>query len=70
MNIVKIDLASKNNKQNGFYLYIPIVEVNGKYFWCESIKTNRVMTVKDIEPCSLFIKREIPQQFYKANGIV
>jgi hypothetical protein len=67
MELIKLNLISKNNVRNGFYLYAPIVKVNGKYFFCESIKTTQ--PVKDFTAEQLTIKRQIPEQFLKANGL-
>jgi hypothetical protein len=67
MKIAKINLMSKNNVKNGFYLYRPIVEIDGKFYFCESIKTSSPM--KDIDKYTLKVTREIPSEFYKANGL-
>jgi hypothetical protein len=67
MKLVKLDLISKNNKKNGFYLYVPIVEKNGEFFWCESVKTNK--PIKTLNQCELKINRKIPSQALKANGL-
>ena len=69
MTIVKLQLLTKNNKERGLYLYQPIVEINGKYYWCESIKTHKVITKEQLSVNSLQVKREIPSQFYAANGL-
>lgn len=66
-NLVKTNLSSKNNVKNGFYLYCPIVEINGEYFYCESIKTKQ--PVKTFNSDELKITRQIPNEFLKANGI-
>lgn len=69
MELIKLDLASKNNVQNGFYLYIPIVKVGGSYFRCNSIKSDKVLKANDISIESLVISKEIEPKFYEANGI-
>jgi len=69
MTLVKLGLFSKNNKQRGSYLYMPIVEISGKYFWCQSIKTNRVISKKDVNVSELKVTREIPEKSYSANGL-
>lgn len=66
MKIVKLNLLTKNNKQNGFYVYSPIVKIDGKYYYCESIKSSSKLKISDINPV---IKRQIQPQFYAANGI-
>jgi hypothetical protein len=67
MKVVKVNLISKNNKKNGFYLYRPIVEYNGDYYWCESIKANKA--IKEFKETDLKIDRKIPTEFLNANGI-
>ena len=67
MELVKTNLISKNNTKNGFYLYAPIVKLNGEYFFCESIKTEQ--PVKGFPSSELTIKRQIPREFLQANGI-
>jgi len=67
MKIAKLNLMSKNNVKNGFYLYRPIVIIDGKYFFCESIKSNSVL--KTVDNSQLKITREIPSEFLKANGL-
>ncbi len=69
MTIVKVQLFSKNNKARGWYLYMPIVEVDGKYFRCESVKTFRVITKNDLNVADLKITREISPEYYAANGL-
>lgn len=69
MELIKLDLISKNNIKNGFYLYIPIVKVENKYFWCESIKSKNTLKTDKVSITELKITKEIPEIFYKANGI-
>jgi len=69
LKIFKLDLYSKNNKKNGFYLYTPIVFGGGSYYWCESIKSDKVLKANEVNVYSLVIKREIPKEYYIANGI-
>jgi hypothetical protein len=70
MNIVKIQLMSKNNLQRGSYLYSPIVEIDGKYYRCHSVKTTKPVSKKDIDIASLKISTEIKPESYKANGLI
>lgn len=69
MTLFKLQLISKNNKRRGSYLYMPIVEDNGKYYFCESVKSSAVLNKKDVNISSIKVRREIPEQFYAANGI-
>lgn len=69
MQLAKLSLMSKNNKRDRRYLYSPIMEDNGKYFWCESIKTDRPLNKKTVDLAALKIRREIPPEYYKANGL-
>jgi len=70
MLLVKLQLFSKNNLKNGFYLYCPIVKIEDKFFWCKSIKTNRVTKTSEINTKELQITREIPPEYYEANGLI
>lgn len=70
MELIKLQLNTKNNKKNGFYLYTPIVKKDNLYYWCESIKTDKVLKPQDVSIEDLKIRREIPKEFYAANGIV
>ena len=67
MKLVKLNLMSKNNVQNGFYLYRPIVMIDGNFFFCESIKTNSV--INTVDNSQLKITRQIPVEFLAANGL-
>lgn len=69
MRIYKLQLISKNNLSRGSYLYMPIVEDGGKYFFCNSIKTAKVTRAAEIPLASITVRREIPAQYYEANGI-
>lgn len=69
LKVYKLQLNSKNNRKNGFYLYTPIVYGGGSYYWCESIKSDKVLKVKDVNVYSLVITREIPKEYYNANEI-
>ncbi len=65
MELIKLNLVTKN----GTYLYVPIVKIENRYFWCESILFKKVTKIKDINIEDLKTRREIPEQFYQANGI-
>jgi hypothetical protein len=67
--IFKLTLISKNNQATGIYIYLPVVRMGDKYFFAEGVKVNRKITKKDIDVNDIKIRREIPQEFYKANGI-
>lgn len=69
MELFKLTLISKNNKRTGIYLYRPIIKVGDKFFWCGSIKTRQPIKKTEITPSMLVMDREIPKQFYQANGI-
>jgi len=70
MKLIKLILQTKNNKRNGIYLYSPIVEINGRYFYCESIKANKVLKQDQINISTIKPTREIQPQYYQANGLV
>ena len=67
MELVKTSLISKNNVKNGFYLYSPIVKIEGDYWFCDSIKTRQ--PVKDFPNNKLVPIRVIPREYWEANGI-
>ncbi|MFA5299493.1 MAG: hypothetical protein WC389_14990 [Lutibacter sp.] len=69
MQLVKLDLISKNNIKNGFYLYIPIVKIENCFYWCESLKVKTVLKPQDVSIKDLKITRIIPKEFYKANEL-
>lgn len=67
MILVKLDLITKNNKQNGFYIYSPIVKIGESYHWCETIKSENILKLKNVDISKLIIKREIPKEYHIAN---
>jgi len=69
MEIVNIQLVSKNNKKNGIYLYRIVVKKDGLYYFCGSIMNDGPIKAKDIDVNSLVIGREIPKEFWEVNGI-
>jgi len=69
MELFKIRLMTKNSFKNSFYLYLPVVRIDNKYYFCESIKSKIKIDKKKIDINSLVIKREIPKEYYAANGI-
>lgn len=68
MELVKMDLISKNNKKNNFYLYIPIVKKDNKFFKCKSIKSEQ--PIRTYPTDKLIITNEILPEFYKANRLI
>ena len=69
MELVKIELMSKNNKQRGSYLYMPIVLIEGEYYRCSCIKTDKVIKKSDVELNTLSVTSKILPEYYAANGI-
>lgn len=69
IEIHSVNLMSKNNQQNGFYLYNVILKIGDKYFRSKSIKSDRVLNKKDINVKDLEIQSEIGEQYYEANNI-
>lgn len=57
--IVRIELLTKNNIKNGFYLYRPIVKIDGINYACLSIKVNKVTVKNDIDLGSLKVTSKI-----------
>lgn len=70
MTIVKLDLISKNNRKNGIWLYMPIVEKDGRYYRCESILSRDGTLKKDqVNPETVKVTSEIKPEYYAANGL-
>jgi len=69
MKVIKTNLITKNNIKNGFYIYKPIVEVDGKFWFCESIKVSSPINENNIHDYQLKITREIQPEFYSANSL-
>lgn len=69
MEIHSVNLMSKNNKENGFYLYNVIFKIGDKYFRSKSIKSDRILSKKDINTKDLEIQSEIDEKYYDANNI-
>lgn len=69
IQIVKLNLMSKNNKATGSYLYSPIVLINGDYFHCESLIKNKITKIKDLKNEEIKPTRIIKPEFLKSNGI-
>lgn len=69
MEIINIKNYVKNGSKLGFYLYIPVVKIDGVYWTCESIKSKTVLKKKTIDHNLIIPKRIIDPTFYEANGI-
>lgn len=67
--IVKLDLMSKNNRQRGSYLYMPIVLIDGEYFRCKSILSQFVLRKEDISLSQVYPTSKITPEYYEANGL-
>ncbi len=67
--IVKLDLMSKNNKQRGSYLYMPIVLIEGEYFRCKSIKSHFVIRKQDVSLSQIYPTSKILPEHYEVNGL-
>lgn len=69
MKLHSLRLMSKNNKKRGSYIYSAIVTDGEKYYYCRSVRSICILKKKDININELEIIREIPKEYYKANGI-
>jgi hypothetical protein len=69
MKVKSLSLMSKNNRKTGKYLYLPVVEIDNSYYYCECILSSSPITKKDVVMSMIKVKREIQPQFYLANGI-
>ncbi len=69
MELIKLDLISRNNKQNGWYMYCPIVKSEGKYYRCKSIKSNCILKKENVNVKAFIISSEITPEFYAINNI-
>lgn len=64
-----IQLATKNNKKNGFYLYIPIVKIGNDFYRCKSIKTKNIIKACDLDVNYVEITSLILPIYYNVNNI-
>jgi len=69
MELIKLDLISKNNKKNGFYLYVPIVLIRGDYYRCNTIKSIVVLRKEDVNIDGMITTSCISPEYYEANGL-
>lgn len=69
MKLIKTNRTSKGKVGGKNYYYNPIVELNGKYFLCKTIKTPIVLDAKTMDINSLELMQEIKPEFYKANNL-
>lgn len=60
---------SKFNQTTGKYLYMPIIEDDGKYYYGAAIFFTRPTKAMEVPFCQLKKQREIQPEYYKANGI-
>ena len=71
ITLVKLQLLTKNNPITGVYLYAPIIKDSyNRFYWCETLKAAKVLKKDDIKIGTLTIRREIPKEFYEANGLI
>ncbi len=70
MKLFKIKLHSKNNKQRGTYHYSTILKDGNKYYFGSSVISKIVLRAENINVNDIVKGREIPQEFYTANGII
>lgn len=69
LTIHNIKLISKNNKNDKRYLYLVIGVIEGVYYYCESILSDKPLKRDNINTSDVKIKREVLPDFYEANGI-
>lgn len=65
--LISITLVSKNNVNNGFYLYMGVVRKGGKYYRASIPLQNKPCKLADITEYT--ITSEIKPEFYQANNI-
>ena len=70
MELVKLDLMSKNNRQRGVYLYVPIVCIDSDYYRCMPIRSKTILKKSQVKELDLLPASIIEPQFYDANRLV
>lgn len=67
--VYRISLTSKNNTKTKKYIYSIVVKCDGVYYYAGFVTTHKPIKKQDVDVNTLELKREIPFEFYKANGI-
>jgi len=69
IKIIKLEPFIKNAKKIGYQIYFPIIKIDSEYWYCESIKSTKKLTINNIDISKIIPKRIMEKQYCKINNI-